>query len=173
MTRGFVGVVLACVALHAGAAAPAAAQQRDTLASPRAPGGSRAQQGIERLVRNRLGLSDDQLRRLRAVNAEFAPRREQLWRSERGARVGIRRALVQGDTAASGPLPRLIDELLVVQRRRLDLVAEEQRALSAFLSPVQRARYLSLQEQVRRRVDGARRERGRRGGAAGAGGRPR
>jgi hypothetical protein len=50
-----------------------------------------------------------------------------------------------------------------VQRRRLDLAAEEQRELATIMTPVQRARYLALQETVRRRTDEMRRRRG--GGA--------
>jgi hypothetical protein len=55
-----------------------------------------------------------------------------------------------------------------VQRRRLELATEEQRELAAIMTPVQRARYLALQETVRRRADEMRR---RRGGGAQRGGR--
>jgi len=163
--------LIAVVLLTATAWVPAHAQRPDTAGGRRART-VRVQEGIERLVRRRLELSDEQLRRLREVNARFGPRREQLWRGERSTRASIRRALVEADTAPSGPLARLIDELLLTQRRRLDLVTEEQRELARFLSPVQRARYLALQEQLRDRVEGVRgrhrrpdRERGRAPGA--------
>jgi hypothetical protein len=49
-----------------------------------------------------------------------------------------------------------LDRVLQLQRDRIDLQIEEQRELSTFMSPLQRARYAALQEQIRRRLEGLR-----------------
>jgi hypothetical protein len=46
--------------------------------------------------------------------------------------------------------------VLQIQRERIDLQIEEQRQLATFMSPLQRARYAALQEQIRRRLEGIR-----------------
>jgi hypothetical protein len=47
-----------------------------------------------------------------------------------------------------------------LQRQRVELFAQEQRDLAQFMTPLQRARYTALQEQVRRRVEQLRRQNG-------------
>jgi Spy/CpxP family protein refolding chaperone len=42
--------------------------------------------------------------------------------------------------------------LLDVQRQRLELQQKEQTELSEFLTPEQRARYIGMMEQLRRRI---------------------
>jgi hypothetical protein len=46
--------------------------------------------------------------------------------------------------------------VLQIQRDRIELQIAEQRELSTFMSPLQRARYAALQEQIRRRLQGLR-----------------
>jgi hypothetical protein len=46
----------------------------------------------------------------------------------------------------------LLDNALRLQKQRIALVEAEQRDLARFLTPVQRAGYLALQAQVRRRA---------------------
>jgi len=48
---------------------------------------------------------------------------------------------------------QLLRDMARIQRDRLDLLDNEQADLAKFLTPVQRAQYLGLQEQVRRRVE--------------------
>ncbi|HEY2898010.1 MAG TPA: hypothetical protein VGJ12_12805, partial [Gemmatimonadaceae bacterium] len=45
------------------------------------------------------------------------------------------------------------DVLVDVQRQRIDLFAREQRDLARFLTPVQRAKYATLQEGLRKKVE--------------------
>lgn len=151
--------------------APALEAQQPSAPSPgRVAAERRVHDGIERLVRRRLQLDDAQFRQLQAVNARLAPRRQELWDSERATRAAIRGAFARGDTTSAGPLGGLVDRMIDVRRRRIELAAEEQQALARFLSPVQRARYLALQEQLHERVENSRAGRpGRRAGQ----GRPR
>jgi hypothetical protein len=119
----------------------------------------RFRQRAAAVVQRRLGLSDEQMRRLGQVNAEMEGQRRELHAQERGVRTGLRNELAFGDSANAERVSRYLDQLIDVQRRRIDLIAREQRALSAFMTPVQRARYLALQDQIRRRMEDAR-ERG-------------
>ena len=110
------------------------------------------------LLRERVGLSDDQLRRLAPVARSFTERRQALFRQERATRQALRQEL-SGAPTDQARVAAQIDTLLALQRRRLDLAAEEQRELAAFMTPAQRARYLALQEHLRRRAEELRRSR--------------
>jgi hypothetical protein len=57
--------------------------------------------------------------------------------------------------------------MLRLQAVRLQLVTREQRELATFLTPVQRARFIALQEQMQRAVQQARQRRAAAAGAAG------
>lgn len=174
---------------HRGVAAAAAALllhaspaggQNDARSSPGSPRVERAQ--LERQFRRRVGqamqtrlqLTDAQMARLQRTNQTFETRRRALVAEERQLRANIRAQLSAGDGADQTRVADLIDRAIRIQRQRLDLVEQEQRELSAFLTPVQRARYLDLQEKLRRRVDELRRGQERRGEGTGRGrgGRP-
>jgi hypothetical protein len=126
----------------------------------------RLQQQIGRAVQERLALDDSQMQKLQAVNQRFEGQRRTLLREERGIRVALRTELAAESRANQARVGELIDRALRVQRERLDLLDAEQRELAAFLTPVQRAKYLAMQEQIRRRLDDLRRDRSPGGGAA-------
>jgi hypothetical protein len=79
--------------------------------------------------------------------------RRLLQEQERDVRVGLRTEVMRGDSANQDRVARFVDQLIDVQRRRIELLSREQRALAAFMTPVQRAQYLAIQDQVRRRVE--------------------
>ena len=124
---------------------------------------------IGRAVQQQLGLTDAEAQRLQQVNQRYEEQRRDLVRQEREARQGLRREVLRGDSADQKRAEAMLTSLLQLQRRRLDLVQAEQRDLAQFLTPVQRAKYLALQDQMRRRVEEMRRGNQRRGPA----GRPR
>jgi Spy/CpxP family protein refolding chaperone len=119
------------------------------------------------LLRERVGLSDHQLRRLAPISRQFDAQRQALFREERTTRQMLRREL-SSDAPDQARISAQIDQLFALQRRRLDLAAEEQRQLATFMTAAQRARYLALQEHLRRRADEMRRRRVE-GGMRGAG----
>jgi Spy/CpxP family protein refolding chaperone len=168
------GLVVALAVLGLGTAAPVAAQAGGPQgADQRAAAQDRVRARVARLLRERVGLTEDQMRRLAPVNQRFDARRQALFREERELRQALRREL-SAQAADQNRVSTQIDQLFAMQRRRVDLAAEEQRELAAIMTPVQRARYLALQETVRRRADEMRRRRGggparggRRGAAAG------
>jgi Spy/CpxP family protein refolding chaperone len=161
-------IVVAVALLGAGTSPVSAQASVPQAADPRAAAQNRVRERVARLLRERVGLSEDQMRRLAPVNRRYDARRQVLFREERELRQALRREL-SAATADQNRVSAQIDQLFVLQRRRLDLAAEEQRELAAVMTPVQRARYLALQETVRRRADEMRRRRGGRRGPGSGG----
>lgn len=126
------------------------------------PGEPLERQFRERLaevVRRRLDLNDAQMRQLRQVNERVERERMQLLREERQVRVALRTEMLAGDSADQERVATLMDNTLRIQRRRLDLIEQEQRALSDFMTPLQRAQYFAIQDDLRRRLEDIRQQR--------------
>lgn len=104
-------------------------------------------------VKQELRLTDAQASRLMATNARIDQQRGPLLQRERTLRAQLRSELERGTAAQDRTVGPLLDGLLVVHRKRLELVESEQRELAQFLTPVQRARYFSLQENWRQQVE--------------------
>ena len=119
----------------------------------------RLRAGLWRIAKQRLGFNDEQMNRLTATNQRFDARRRDINQRERAERQALRREVLAGDSANQDRIATAMDQLLKLQHQRLDVMAEEQKELSTFMTPLQRAKYAALQEQVRRRVDALRRER--------------
>lgn len=113
----------------------------------------RVRERIAAEVQDRLQLTDVQTQRLGETNRKFEERRRLLLAEERTTRMGLREQLMRGDSADQKRVGTLVDQLISVQRRRIDLVEQEQRELAGFLTAVQRATYLSMQDQMRRRME--------------------
>jgi protein CpxP len=90
--------------------------------------------------------------RLQAVNQQFEGQRVALLAEERQARQALRDELASS-TPNQQKVATLLDQLMGLSRRRLDVIASEQRELAKFVTPVQRAKYLGLQNQLRQRMD--------------------
>lgn len=118
---------------------------------------------IEQMLRNQLGLTDAQIARVREVTARYAPRRHALLAEERQTRMALRQEVVGGDTTRQAQVAELMDRLLVGQRQRMELLEQEQRELAGVLTPLQRAAYLGIDEQIRQRLEGMRGRGGRPG----------
>ena len=164
---------LRMVAALAVAALPLAAQRAERLqAQPGTPAQRRA--GLERqfrerlaeVVRRRLDLNESQMRQLGEVNNRYERERMQLLRDERQMRQALRAEVLAGDSADQTKVARLLDRALRIQRQRLDLTEREQRDLASFMTPVQRAKYVGIQDELRRRLEEIRQQ--RRPGASGA-----
>lgn len=135
-----------------------------------------ARPGLERLaevVQRRLALTDEQAGRLLGISARYARERQALLARERDARRVLREEVPRGDAADQGRVRTALDALVDAQQRRAALVAGEQRDLAAFLTPVQRARFLGMQERAFRAAQRARRAREAAAGALDDGSLPR
>ncbi len=117
----------------------------------------RVRDRIAEEVQERLGLTEAQTTRLGATNRKFEEQRRLLLAEERAGRMALREQVLRGDSADQQRVSSLVDQLIAIQRKRIDIVAQEQRELAEFLTPVQRATYLSMQDQMRRRLEEMRR----------------
>jgi hypothetical protein len=132
-------------------AAPRASQQGNP--EQRAMLEQRLRQRIGQVVRRRLALSDEQFERLSRTNMAYGQERRALTQREREVRLTLREELGRGDGADQARVDRLLDDMIQVQRQRIDVFEREQRDLKAFLTPVQRAQYAAIQERMRRRLE--------------------
>ena len=156
-------VTLVALAVLAGGT-PAVAQQdapsaADTAgAAPNAETPERRQ--LEQQLRLRLGevvrrqlqLTDQQYEQLQAVNKKYEAPRRDLNQRERYLRLSLRAELQLGDKADQAKVGGYLDQMNEVQQSRLQIFREEQKDLSGFLTPVQRAKYAALQEHLRNRL---------------------
>ena len=117
---------------------------------------------LANLLRTQLGLNDEGMRQLSDVNQRFDLQRRELNRREMMTRRTVREEVLKGDSADGARVEQLMKEQFKIEHERIDLTEAEQRELSKFLTPVQRARYLGVQEQIRREMDQIR-GRGRQG----------
>lgn len=104
-------------------------------------------------ARERVGLSEDQMTKLAAVNRGLSVRRRELAQEERATRLALRQEMLDPAPADQAKIGSYLDRLRELQHRRLDIADTEQKELAGFMTPLQRARYQALQEQVRHRLD--------------------
>lgn len=146
-------IALLCAALALTASTGAAQEpggpppsaQRDTLEA-------RVRLRMAQVVKRQLGLTDDQMRKLGETNRRFEVQRRELLARERDVRMDLRDEMESGDTTRQAQVSRLLDQMIQLQRQRVDQIESEQKDLATFLTPIQRARYFAMEEQIRRRV---------------------
>jgi len=126
---------------------------------------------VGQMARRQLGLNDAQADKLRQTNEKFADRRRTLMEQERDIRMSLRDEMISGDSTRQKQVGDLMDRMVKSQRQRIELMESEQKELATFLTPMQRARYFGLEEQLRRRVEQMRAQAGE-GGRMGPGGGP-
>lgn len=137
--------------------------QPDSMRRRRAELEGAVRQRIERQMQVRLGLTDDQVAKVRDINARYQQRHQARMQQEREIRMSIREEWIGGDTTRQAVVADLLDRMLRTQRQRIDLMEQEQKDLSAVLTPMQRAGYIGLEEQLRQRIQGMQQQGGRMG----------
>ena len=150
---------LLMLALLCGAMAPAEAQGRGRPPARRQQLEQQLRRRLWNVTKERVGLTDAQMTKLTQTNQRFDARRRTLNQDERAQRALLRNQILAGDRADQKRIAAALDRLQQLQRQRVDLQAEEQRELATYMTPLQRAKYAALQEQVRRRVESLRRAR--------------
>jgi len=167
------GLAVLVLVLAAAASAPSVAAAQRSGSRP--PAGAQAparRQQMERQLRQRLwqvtkeqvGLTEAQMSKLGETTRRFDARRRTLNQQERAERTVLRQEIQAGERADQNRISTALDRLTQLQRQRVEIQAEEQRELAGYMTPLQRARFAALQEQVRRRVEALRRERSDSGG---------
>ena len=86
---------------------------------------------------------------------KYERQRRQLFQQQRQNRLALKAAMLDTASTNQTQISQHMDRLLQLERQRVDLLDAEQKDLAAFLTPLQRAKYQALQEQVRRRVEQA------------------
>ena len=112
----------------------------------------RLRERVAAITRERLQLDDAQMAKLQAVNARLAPQLAAVAAQERQTRQQLRAQLMLA-SPDQNVVGTLLDSILRLQKQRIALLESEQKDLSAFLTPVQRAKYMALQAQIRRRAE--------------------
>ncbi|MDB4911362.1 MAG: protein of unknown function Spy-related protein [Gemmatimonadetes bacterium] len=138
-------------------AAPLRAQ--DAADSSQRPLVQTLQRRLLVVVQRTLGATDDQMRQLAQVNRKYQEERRALNQKDRQARQTIRTEVLRDSLADQNKVARTMDELVDVQRQRIEIFTREQRDLASFLTPVQRAKYATLQEGLRKKVEQLRQRR--------------
>jgi Spy/CpxP family protein refolding chaperone len=101
------------------------------------------------VVRTRLNLTDEQAQRLEATDQRFQRQRNQIGQEERASRQALAAALADSTgTQDQAKISQYMDQLVQAQHKRADLLEQEQKELGTFLTPVQRAKFLGLREQL-------------------------
>lgn len=169
MRRPTLAFLALAASVAVGLPADASAQRRpDRVERPPAAGRTPARrQQMERQLRQRLwqvtkdrvGLTDAQMARLGETTRRFDARRRAINQQERAERTVLREQILAGDRADQNRVAAALEHVQQLQRQRVDLQADEQRELAGYLTPIQRARFAALQEEVRRRVEALRRQR--------------
>ena len=121
-------------------------------APPRSELEQRVRERTAQIVRRRLELNDDQMARLQAVNRQFDRQRIAHAGEERCTAQALRAELKAGTAANQQKVGSLLDQMIRLQRQRLDMIESEQRELAKFMTPVQRAKYFGLQTEIRSRM---------------------
>jgi Spy/CpxP family protein refolding chaperone len=142
--------------------APPVDPQRDSMET-------RVRVRMMQMLKTQLNLTDDQVRRLGATNRRFEGQRREMFEQERRVRFDLRQALSEGGDTTQ--VASLLDRMLTLQRERVSMMEAEQRELATFLTPVQRARLVGLEEQIRRRMTEMREDRSAPARQMGPGGR--
>ena len=133
-------------------------QKQNLTAQPEAPGNRAAlqrqlRQALARVTRRQLGLDSAKMTQLMRVDQRFERQRRLLAQRQRQTRLTLRAAMADTAVAAQTTIAQQLDALLTLERQRIDLLEAEQKELATFLTPLQRAKYHALQEQLRRRLE--------------------
>lgn len=156
------------------ASAEAAAQQRPPLREnvDRVQLEERVREQMGRLMRERLGLDQEEADRLSEVVRGFDGRRRELFVEEQAARRRVE-ALLGAGSDDEGEARELITRMWELREEEAELFREEQEALLDVLTPTQVLRLQELRQDLGRRIRALDGGRGGRPGVAPGGGSPR
>jgi len=153
--------LLIVVGILAAAAGRGSAQEATTPDSTRA---EQLRQEVETRfavrVKEQLGLTDDQSRRMQGTVREYFRKRRALEMEEQRLRREVGAELRPGVAADSDRLDRLLDDLVDVRVRYAQSYREESRDLAKYLTPVQRGQYFLMRERLFDQVREFQRQRG-------------
>ncbi len=104
-------------------------------------------------IKDELGLTDQQMERLRTVTRANQDRQCDFGRREADLLRGMNDQMRPGVAANQDSLGRMIDALAALRVQRAQSDQQELRDLGQFLNPVQRARLLLMRRQLMNRIE--------------------
>ncbi len=114
------------------------------------------EQRFAQRVQTELGLSDQQMERLKTTERVSRDRRQALNDHEMDLRQAVGAQLKPGVAANGDSLSKLLDAIAANHVARAQDEQQELRELAQFLTPVQRARLLIMRQQLMQRVQAIR-----------------
>lgn len=127
----------------------------------------RLQQAIERrfaqVVRRQLGLSDDQMARLKVTEERFRPRRQALARRQALLRTALQAQMRPGQAADADSVRALLEGIQENREGLLQVDEQQDHEMLEYLTPVQLAQLKVLRERLMHRLQEVRRQRMMRG----------
>lgn len=153
-------------ALTLGAVLPLAGQntqatRRDSTVGPQeVEMRDRIQENFLARAKEQMGLNDDQMTKLRAAEQRVATKRRSIEQEIRRLNGALAEQLRPGIAAKEDVVTKSLDSLGTLRVSYAQVFKEEQRELSAFLTPVQRAQFYRMREQMVDRVREVRQDRG-------------
>lgn len=141
-----------CLALLAAAAFFGSVDAQDQPVRPRR---QLQQQVIERLLQNarlQAGLTDEQFERYREIARRSMASRNEIQRRERGLWQALEGQMRPGVAANEDSVTALIDSLVTIPERHIELARAEQQAYAEFVTPVQRAQLLLIHRRFQNNI---------------------
>lgn len=130
------------------------------------------EQRFHEIVRQRLALTDDQDAKLRATQEKYRTQRQPLFDQQRAIEDALSQQMRPGVAANGDSVRKLMDARQQNRGRMLQIEQDEDREMSGYLSPVQRAQFQMLRGRFIQRISELRQQR-QGGGRPGLMGRPR
>lgn len=103
------------------------------------------------MIQQRLGLSDEQSRRLSDVTESFQERRQRFFQEEQSLRSRRDAVLLDPDPSAE-EAAALLNRMADLRQEEARLFREEQEAMLEIIDPVQLVRFHAMREQLAQRI---------------------
>jgi hypothetical protein len=141
-----VGVVLMVMTASA-----AHAQTQDSIGpGRRGPIRQMIEKRLAEKVKTQLGLTDEQMTKLRATTGKFGGQRRDLEQRQMEIRGALGQQLRPGVAANKDSVAKLTDELLAGRVKYAQTFQSELTELKTYLDPVQRAQLMAMRERLLR-----------------------
>ncbi len=154
--------------------APGLAAQEPAAPTPQRPDTAEAEQlraqieeRFSQRVQEELHLTPDQAAKLRASQERFGAQRRTLMRQQMERRIALDDQMQPGVAANADSVRKLMDANQAGRAQMLKIDQDEDREMSGYLTPVQRARYQEMRARLHQRLNEMRAQ--RRGGRMGPG----
>jgi len=103
-------------------------------------------------VKTEVGLTDQQLARLRETSMTYGSRRRELAAQERVLRSALASQMRPGVAANQDSVSRLTDNLVNLRASYAQTLRDENREMAQYLTPIQRSQVMAMRERFTQRI---------------------